>query len=101
MDAKARYRLRQKLKAALLRVVEVVGELQQAGVDCNTDNLVTADAAMRILARFFHPEDAGPLMVVARGKEALLHAMERRLLETAKRKARARRSRCDGWGDSE
>src|SRR5947207_11662405 len=91
MTAKRRYRLRQKLQTALLRVVEVVEELKAAGVTANTVNLVTTDTAMRILERFVHGsmKNDEPVIVLASGQAAMMQAMKRRVVETSKRKVRA------------
>ncbi len=97
MNAKSRYRLRLKLQDALLRVDEVVNELTSAGIDCNKANAATIETVLHLLVAFrnrghnsakYDPQEE----VMDLAFKALLHAKNRRRIETAKRKIRACRS---------
>jgi maltooligosyltrehalose synthase len=94
MAAKRRYRLRQKLQASLFRLIEVIEELTAEEVQANETNLITADAVMRLLARFLHLDrQEEPLQVLAAAVEAIKQAAQTRAKETWKRKIRSRRRR--------
>ena len=92
MTPQQRYRLRMKLQASLLSVVRVIEEMTAAEVEGSRKNLMTADAVMRRVERFFHPSEE-PLLVQPEGLEALKYTAKRRFIETAKRRRRKARRR--------
>jgi len=93
MDAKQRYRLRQKLQAALLRLCQVIGQMQKAQVDFNKDNAATVEAVLHLLAdcrkrgrnsACYDDLDS----VVDRAEKAINRAGKRRHSETFRRAMR-------------
>jgi hypothetical protein len=96
MNAKERYRLRQKLQAALLRVVEVVAEMDEAGVDCKSAdvlaNRVAIDAAMTLLKHFL-PEDEPAKAMVRQPGQASTIAVLAKMKLTRQKATQARKAR--------
>ena len=87
-----RFRTRRKLTAALLRVVEVVGEMHTRGIEASRENVAVAATMLKVLDRFLtRGPTAGadePLMVPAVGKRSIELAAARRLKESRKRRGR-------------
>lgn len=84
LSAKAVYRLRQKLQSALLRLVEVLGKMEAAGVEVNIDNMATGDMVLTYLrSRVLSGLGDWKVELNPVGLDALKQAKKRRHKETA------------------
>jgi len=97
MDAKQRFRLRRKLQAALLRLMEIEAMMTAEGVCCNPENANTLEVLLQGLLRLRQgPHSVAfddPYVIMDKAFPALREAKKRRMLETARRKIRSRRRR--------
>jgi len=89
MTAQRRFRVRKKLQAAMLRLIEVLGEMQEYEVAPNKENVATVAMAMTVLDAVLSGIGLGKaITVTGAGKRAVLSAARKRVKETQKRRGR-------------